>query len=104
MNKYRSLENIIRDVSAGKLVSEKMGIIATIKNLGRNSKKPAEGPLASEPQDKTIAPEKADGPKETPKEQPSTLSAVLTPGTPEHAAHVEYAKRAQRKLKIIDKP
>ena len=104
MNKYRSLENIIRDVSSGKLVSEKMGIIATIRSLGNRSKKPTEAPLAKEPQDNTVAPEKDDEPVETPGQPETTLSAVLTPGTPEHDAHREYVKRAHRKLKIIDNP
>ncbi len=106
MNKFRSLENIIRDVAAGRApLSEKLGIMTTIRKLG---KKPTEAPLAAEPVDKTVTPtddvEKHIVTTNVSKEIETTLGQALTPGHEVHAAHKEFAKRAQRKLKIIDNP
>lgn len=100
MNKFRSLENIIRDVAARTApISEKVGIMSTIRNIG---KKPAESPLANEPKDIDVIDMVASSDVEP--EQVSTLKQVLTPGTEEHAAHKEHVKRSLRKLKIIDNP
>lgn len=99
MNKFRSLENIIRDVTSGRgPVVEKLGIMSTIKKIG---KRPTESPLANEPKDSVIAHIVS---KDVPADEVSVLKQVLTPGTEEHAAHKEYVKRAYRKLKIIDNP
>jgi len=104
MNKFRSLENIIRDVAAGRLpLSEKMGMMSAIRSVG---KKPKEAPLAQEPEDKTIAP--PDNVKDhiittdVSKEIETTLSHALDPSTEVHAAHKDHVKRSLRKLKIID--
>jgi hypothetical protein len=100
MNKYRTLENIIRDVAQGKSqLSEKMGIISTIKKIG---KKPTEAPLASEPTDKTVSPEDKIVTKDVPEPEQTMLAKALEVGSPEHHAHAQHAKRSQRKLKLID--
>lgn len=106
MNKFRSLENIIRDVASGRApLSERLGIMSTIRQIG---KKPTEAPLAKEPEDKTISPdddvEKHIITPDASKEIETTLSQALTPGHEVHKAHKEFARRAQRKLKIIDNP
>lgn len=106
MNKYRSLENIIRDVARGVApLSEKLGMMSTIRSI---RKKPTEAPLAQEPIDKTIDP-KSDIEKHivtthVSKEIETTLSHALDPESDVHRAHKEHVKRAQRKLKIIDNP
>jgi hypothetical protein len=104
MNKYRSLENIIRDVAAGRApISEKMGMMSAIRSVG---KKPMEAPLAQEPEDNTISP--TDSVKDhivtssVSKEIQTTLSHALNPSTDVHAARKDHAVRSQRKLKIID--
>jgi len=100
MNKYRSLENIIRDVSAGRAqVSEKLSMVGTIRKLG---KKPTEAPLAKEPTDNTIAPGAKVVSKDVPQPEVNMLAKVMDVGSLEHEAHKLHAKRSQRKLKIID--
>jgi hypothetical protein len=104
MNKFRSLENIIRDVATGRSpLSEKMGLMSAIRSV---NKKPSEAPLAQEPEDKTIAP--TDDVKDhivttnVSKEVETTLSQALDPSTEVHAAHKDHVKRSHRKLKLID--
>lgn len=99
MNKYRSLENIIRDVAAGRLpLSEKMGMMSAIRSVG---KKPTKAP-----EDSTMS--ATDVIKShivtssVPKEIQTTLSLALDPSTEVHDAHTDHAKRSHRKLKIID--
>lgn len=102
MNKFRTLENIIRDIAAGRSVlSEKMGVMGTIrKGLTGTITQPKVDTTVIDPvvKDTEVRDQKFDGkPAETP-----TIDKVLTPGTPEHKAHLQHAARAQRKLKIID--
>lgn len=102
MSNYRTLENIIRDIAAGRSVlSEKMGVMGTIrKGLAGVVQQPKVDTAVINPvvKDTEVRDQKFDGkPADTP-----TIDKVLTPGTPEHKAHIQHAMRAQRKLKIID--
>lgn len=104
MNKFRTLENIIRDIAAGRSVlSEKMGVMGTIrKGLSGTIQQPKVDTTVIDPVVKDIEVRNQkfdDRPAETP-----TIDKVLTPGTPEHKAHKQHAMRVQRKLKIIDNP
>lgn len=102
MSNYRTLENIIRDIAAGRSVlSEKMGVMGTIrKGLSGSIKQPKVDTTVIDPvvKDIEVRHQKFD---EKPVETP-TIDKVLTPGTPEYKAHKQHAVRAQRKLKIID--
>lgn len=102
MNKFRSLENIIRDIAAGRgALSEKMGVMGTIRKGLTGSATPSKvDTTVIDPvvQDSEVRFDKF---KDQP-EASATIDKVLTPGTPEHKAHSQHAIRAQRKLKIID--
>lgn len=102
MNKYRTLENIIRDVVAKRAdVAERYSLMGAIRKVG--TKKPTESPLAQEPVDVTVSPDADVKPPET-KDTAVTVAQMLDTKSHVHAAAKEYVRRSQRKLHIIDNP
>ena len=102
MSKYRTLENIIRDVVARRLdEKERFSLMGAIRRVG--TKKPTESPLAQEPVDVTVSPTVDVKPPEMPS-APVTLDQMADVTSKIHQAQKQYVRRSQRKLHIIDNP
>jgi protein-tyrosine phosphatase len=111
MSKFRTIENMIRDVVSGKApLGNHKGMRTAIREVAMHN---APMPKVPEPTNDAFAKKEEDTPSQqaakyidklTPDDKESTHAKVLDKTSPEHQAYKEYVKRAHRKLKIIDNP